>query len=114
MYSTYDPNLPSEFKYRTIGGNQVLIDWSKVNYLLNLNVDSTLNQTVVQAVIFYFTQSDGHYYPYGTYANVDSLIDKVNQSGEGFYPNHGQLYGVVLEEANESQEFQDLMIQVDP
>jgi hypothetical protein len=88
LYSSYDPNLPPEFKGT---------GWNQINYIINHKQGSKAD---IQQAIWYFTNGPK---PAKYSAEATRLIEEANLQGKDYIPGEGELMAVVLVPASQKQ-----------
>jgi len=87
LYSSYDPNMPDEFKDD---------DWDMVNYILNHKQGYVMD---IQEAIWYFV--DGGSMPSNSAGQA--MVNDALMHGEGFVPGPGQVIAVICDTSDEEQ-----------
>jgi hypothetical protein len=98
LYSSYDPNLPSNLT------NQ---NWPKINYVINH--DSQVDWQSIQNVIWYFMCNCT--YPVND-TDATTMIAEANEQGDIFIPVMGQKIAIIVDVASADYENQRTFLEL--
>jgi len=85
LYSSYDPNMPTDYNGK--------VNWSKINYILNIYRKYGASQDSIQKAIWYYIHLDGN----TSDPVAQALINDAEQNCSNFVPEEGEILAIIAD-----------------